>query len=86
MTNTLRFHVTADRAGELTLGQLIDVEEKQTARSMSDILWLFVVDDAQNYLPEPEARAALRSMTMKQMREVVPRLMEEMKESAAPKV
>lgn len=84
MTDTLRFHVTAERAGELTLGQLIDVEDRQTARSMSDILWLFVVDDANNYLDEAEARRRLRSMTMKQMREVVPRLMEEMKESAVP--
>ena len=84
MTDTLRFHVTAERAGELTLGQLIDVEDKQTARSMADILWLFVVDDDKNYLDEAEARRRLRSMTMSQMREIVPRLMEEMKTSAVP--
>ena len=84
MTDTLRFHVTAERAGELTLGQLMDVEDKQTARSMADILWLFVVDDDKNYLDEAEARRRLRSMTMSQMREIVPRLMEEMKTSAVP--
>ena len=84
MTDTLRFHVTAERAGELTLGQLMDVEDKQTVRSMADILWLFVVDDDKNYLDEAEARRRLRSMTMSQMREIVPRLMEEMKTSAVP--
>ena len=84
MADTLRFHVTAERANELTLGQLLDAEEKPSVKSMVDILWMFVTNGDGNYPDEDEARRLVRQMTVKQMREVVPRVVSEIREGVVP--
>jgi hypothetical protein len=81
---SLRFHVTAERLEELTIGQIVDAEESQTARAIVEVLTVFVVGDDGEYLPADEARREIRNMTLGQMRETLPMVMAEIKDAAAP--
>jgi hypothetical protein len=81
---SLRFHVTAERLEELTIGQIMDAEESQTAKAIVEVLTVFVVGGDGQYLPADEARREIRNMTLGQMREALPAVMSEIKDAAAP--
>jgi len=85
MTETVRFHVTAERMAEVELGELLDLEDNaRDVRRLAAFMARFVADANGQYLPESEARTAIRRVTIGQLREAFQKIGGDMGEVAAP--
>lgn len=85
----VRFHLTTDRIADVDMGVLLDLQDdydakKTNFRTLSDFMMRFIADENGRYLPEDEARAAVRKVSLRQLMEAFERISAEMQEVAAP--
>lgn len=81
----VRFHVTAERMGEIELGELIDIQESpNNPRLMAAFMSKFVVDANGAYLPEEAAVLAVRRVTIGQIKAAFEQVTGDMVETAVP--
>lgn len=80
-----RFHVTSDRAAELQMGDLIDIQDGvNDPRIVARVVGTFAVGEDGEYLTPDAARAVVRGMTVRQLTAAFDAIMAEVNEGAVP--
>jgi hypothetical protein len=81
----IRFHVTAERMAAVELGELLDLQDAPNdVRRVAAFMARFVADAAGNYLEGEAATAAVRKVTIGQLKGAFEQVTGEMVEVAAP--
>lgn len=84
-TPAVRFHVTAERLADVELGELLDIQENpNNPRLMATFMARFVTDADGNYLPDDDARIAVRRVTIGQLKSAFDKIAGDMQEVAVP--
>lgn len=82
---SVRFHVTVDRAAELQMGDLIDLQDGvNDPRIVARVVGTFAVDENGEYLPTGAAQQVVRQMTVRQLQTTFASIMAEVNEVAVP--
>lgn len=80
----IRFKVTKERLEQLTVDDLIELEEGQSIKALRNVLSLFV-SGPDGYLDNGEALTLIGKMSIAQLNETAPQIMDQITEITAPK-
>jgi hypothetical protein len=82
--NRLVIQVSRERIGEITVEDLLALEDgKATLRARANLVAVFVMN-GDGYMEAEAARAAVRQLTVRQLNETVTAVLRELNEAAVP--